>query len=93
MDVSFISLKLVLPAVVALVAPHAELVALIKPQFETRGQNLKKGIVRDPAVQAAVCDDIASALAALEWHVAGIVASPLLGGDGNHEFLIGAQRG
>jgi 23S rRNA (cytidine1920-2'-O)/16S rRNA (cytidine1409-2'-O)-methyltransferase len=92
-DVSFISLKLVLPAALALAAPQAELVALIKPQFETGGKNLKKGIVRDPAVQAAVCDDIAHALAALGWRVAGMVASPLLGGDGNREFLIGAQRG
>ncbi len=92
-DVSFISLKLVLPSALALVAPQAELVALIKPQFETGGKNLKKGIVRDRAVQVAVCDDIAGALAALGWHVSGVADSPLLGGDGNREFFIGAQRG
>jgi len=92
-DVSFISLKLVLPAALALVAPQAELVALIKPQFETGGKNLKKGIVRDPAVQAAVCDDIVRMLAALGCRSIGVTASPLLGGDGNHEYLIGAQRG
>ena len=92
-DVSFISLKLVLPAALALVRPPAQLVALIKPQFEAGRSALKKGIVRDPQVHAAVCDDIAAFVTSLGWRVAGIIPSPITGGDGNHEFLIGATRG
>jgi 23S rRNA (cytidine1920-2'-O)/16S rRNA (cytidine1409-2'-O)-methyltransferase len=92
-DVSFISLKLVLPAIGKLLAPRADLVALIKPQFEAPRRAIKKGIVRDAAVHAAVCDDIAACLAALGWRVGGLVASPIKGADGNREFLIAAQRG
>ena len=91
-DVSFISLKLVLPPTVALAKLPAQLVALIKPQFEAGRAALKKGIVRDPSVHAAVCDDIAKFVAALGWHVLGIVDSPIEGGDGNAEFLLGATR-
>ena len=92
-DVSFISLKQVLPASLALAQPAARLVALIKPQFEAGRQALKKGIVRDAAVQAAVCDDIAACLTTLGWTVAGVIPSPITGGDGNREFLIAASRG
>ena|SRR5579863_3032682 len=92
-DVSFISLKLVLPPLDDLLAPRATLLALIKPQFEAaRGDN-KKGIVRDAAVRAAVCDDIAAFLAGRGWRVTGLMPSPILGGDGNTEFFIGAERG
>ena len=91
-DVSFISLKLVLPAALALVQPPAQLVALIKPQFEAGRSALKKGVVRDPQVHAAVCDDIAALVATLGWRIAGIIPSPIAGGDGNHEFLLGASR-
>ena len=91
-DVSFISLKLVLPAALALALPPARLVALIKPQFETGRGRTKKGIVRDPQIHAAVCDDIAAFVTELGWTVAGIIPSPLLGGDGNREFFIGAQQ-
>src|SRR5437899_354858 len=87
-DVSFISLKLVLPATLRLAAMPALLLALIKPQFETR--RAKKGIVRDPLVHTAVCDNIASCLASLGWDVAGVIPSPIPGGDGNREFFIGA---
>ena len=90
-DVSFISLKLVLPAVARLCAPHAHLVALIKPQFEAGRRHLKKGIVRDTAVQAAVCDEIAGCLTGLGFNVLGTMPSPILGRDGNREFLIGAK--
>jgi 23S rRNA (cytidine1920-2'-O)/16S rRNA (cytidine1409-2'-O)-methyltransferase len=90
--VSFISLKLVLPPALALLRAPAWMVALIKPQFEAGRRQLKKGIVRDPQVYAAVCDDIAGVVAALGWRVAGLLPSPITGGDGNHEFLIGAQR-
>jgi 23S rRNA (cytidine1920-2'-O)/16S rRNA (cytidine1409-2'-O)-methyltransferase len=92
-DVSFISLKLVLPAALALAAPRAHLVALIKPQFETGGHNLKKGIVRDPVVHAAVCDDIAAFLGTLGCKRITIFHSPIAGSDGNREFFVGAQRG
>jgi 23S rRNA (cytidine1920-2'-O)/16S rRNA (cytidine1409-2'-O)-methyltransferase len=91
-DVSFISLKLVLPAALGLARGPALLVALIKPQFEVGRASLKKGIVRDAGVQAAVCDNIAAAAADLGWAVAGVIPSPILGGDGNREFLLGARR-
>lgn len=89
-DVSFISLKQVLPAALALVKPPAHLVALIKPQFEAGRAALKKGVVRDTAVHAAVCDDIAGFVASLGWPVIGVIPSPITGGDGNVEFLLGA---
>ena len=92
LDVSFISLKLVLPAAIALVRPPARMIALIKPQFEAGRRRLKKGIVRDPQVHAAVCEDIAGFVAALGWIVAGVIPSPIAGGDGNREFLLGAAR-
>lgn len=92
-DVSFISLKLVLPHVSGLLKPAAKLLALIKPQFEAGRRHIKKGIVRDPDVQAVVCDDIASLLTQLDWRITGRIPSPIPGGDGNHEFFIGAQRG
>jgi 23S rRNA (cytidine1920-2'-O)/16S rRNA (cytidine1409-2'-O)-methyltransferase len=91
-DESFISLKLVLPAALALATAPACLLALIKPQFEAGRGDVKKGIVRDPLVHARVCNDIAAFVGALGWSVAGIVPSPIAGGDGNREFFIGAQR-
>ncbi len=91
-DVSFISLKLVLPAALALAERRADLLALVKPQFETRKRNLKKGIVRDPAVHAQVCADIAQFIGALGCAVLGTFPSPIAGGDGNREFFIGARR-
>jgi len=92
-DVSFISLKLVLPSALALTKAPAALVALIKPQFEAGRARVKKGVVRDAAVRAAVCDDIAAFVGALGWRVLGIIPSPIEGGDGNVEFLLGAERG
>jgi 23S rRNA (cytidine1920-2'-O)/16S rRNA (cytidine1409-2'-O)-methyltransferase len=91
-DVSFISLKLVLPAALALAKKPAQLVALIKPQFEAGRAALKKGVVRDAAVRQAVRDDIAAFVASLGWHVVGVTPSPIEGGDGNVEFLLGAVR-
>jgi 23S rRNA (cytidine1920-2'-O)/16S rRNA (cytidine1409-2'-O)-methyltransferase len=90
-DVSFISLKLVLPPALALARPPAHLVALIKPQFEAGRAHVKKGVVRDAAVHSAVSEEIARAVASLGWSVAGIMASPILGRDGNREFLLGAR--
>jgi 23S rRNA (cytidine1920-2'-O)/16S rRNA (cytidine1409-2'-O)-methyltransferase len=92
-DVSFISLKLVLPPVLALLRSPAWFIALIKPQFEAGRQHLKKGVVRAPKVHAAVCDDITAFVVAQRWRVAGVIPSPITGGDGNHEFLIGASFG
>jgi 23S rRNA (cytidine1920-2'-O)/16S rRNA (cytidine1409-2'-O)-methyltransferase len=89
-DVSFISLKQVLPAALALAKPPAQLVALIKPQFEAGRGALKKGVVRDAAVHEAVCDDIAAFVSTLGWRVLGVTPSPIAGGDGNAEFLLGA---
>jgi 23S rRNA (cytidine1920-2'-O)/16S rRNA (cytidine1409-2'-O)-methyltransferase len=67
-------------------------VALIKPQFEAGRAALKKGIVRDRAVRAAVCGEIEKSVTALGWRVAGTIESPITGGDGNVEFLLGAAR-
>jgi 23S rRNA (cytidine1920-2'-O)/16S rRNA (cytidine1409-2'-O)-methyltransferase len=92
-DVSFISLKLVLPAIGKLLKSQATLLALIKPQFEAPRRAIKKGIVRDGAVQAAVCDDIAAFVGSLGWRVSGVMPSPIFGGDGNREFFIEAERG
>ena len=92
-DVSFISLKLVLPHALILLTERAELIALIKPQFEAGREHVKKGIVRDAAIQRAVCDDIAGFVESLGWRVAGVIPSPIEGGDGNAEFLLGASRG
>lgn len=91
-DVSFISLKLVLPAALSLAAPRADLVALIKPQFEAGRSAVKKGVVRDPAVHAAVCEEVAACVAALGWDVAKTFPSVIAGGDGNREFFIWARR-
>lgn len=91
-DVSFISLKLVLPAAAALATKPAQLVALIKPQFEAGRAALKRGIVRDAAIHATVCDEISQFVTVLGWRVLGIEPSPITGGDGNAEFLLGATH-
>jgi 23S rRNA (cytidine1920-2'-O)/16S rRNA (cytidine1409-2'-O)-methyltransferase len=91
-DVSFISLKLVLPRALALARLPAQLVALIKPQFEAGRAHIRKGIVRDAQVQAEVCSRVTDLVARLGWGVIGIIPSPIAGGDGNREFLIGARR-
>jgi 23S rRNA (cytidine1920-2'-O)/16S rRNA (cytidine1409-2'-O)-methyltransferase len=91
-DVSFISLTQVLPATLALVAGRGELIALIKPQFESGRRRLKKGIVRDPSVHAAACQRVAACVESLGWDVAGIMPSPLGGHARNREFLLGARR-
>jgi 23S rRNA (cytidine1920-2'-O)/16S rRNA (cytidine1409-2'-O)-methyltransferase len=133
-DVSFISLRLVLPAALALARRparpahvpekacpgldpgsepvfqkgHAQieesrahpdstqsgcaLVALIKPQFEAGRGAAKKGIVRDQATHDAVCATIQACVASLGWTVLGVIPSPIAGGDGNREFLLGARR-
>ena len=91
-DVSFISLALVLPAVLALAEPGATLIALIKPQFEAGPDHVKKGIVRDEKIHATVCDRIEMLASDLGWPKRGLIASPIEGGDGNREFLFCAEK-
>jgi 23S rRNA (cytidine1920-2'-O)/16S rRNA (cytidine1409-2'-O)-methyltransferase len=93
-DASFIGLETVLPAALALAAPGAWLVALIKPQFEVgKGQVGKGGVVRDPALHEAVCERIRTWLDGLPgWTVVDIVESPITGPEGNREFLIAAKK-
>ena len=93
-DASFISLRTVLPAAMALAKPGARLVALIKPQFEAgREQVGKGGVVRDPAVHEAVCAGIRDWLDGTgQWRVDGLTRSPITGPEGNVEFLIAATR-
>ncbi len=89
-DASFIGLETVLAAPLALARPGAVLVALIKPQFEVgKGRVGKGGVVRDPDLHAEVCDRVAAWLAARPgWRVVGLCPSPILGPEGNREFLI-----
>ncbi len=93
-DASFIGLSTVLPRALDLAAPGADLVALIKPQFEAGPEAVGKGgVVRDPAVHAAVCATVESWLEdVMGWTVLGITASPITGPKGNVEFLIGARK-
>lgn len=87
-DVSFISLRLVLPKVVALTKPHSTIIALIKPQFEAgRGKVGKGGVVRDPAVLRQVLEDVLRWAAENGLGVCGLTVSPILGPAGNREYL------
>lgn len=91
-DASFISLKLVIPAVLAFLHPGAHCVALIKPQFEAGREHVGKGgVVRDEAVHRAVCQSISDFLEAVGLRVKGMTSSPILGPKGNREFLILAE--
>ena len=92
-DVSFISLTLVLPPVLALAAPCATLVALVKPQFEV-GRALvgKGGVVRDGDAARAAVDRVATAIERAGLSILGTTPSPIAGGDGNREWLIAARR-
>lgn len=91
-DVSFISLKLVLPAALSCAVRPTFLLALIKPQFEAERRHLKKGIVRDAAVHEAVCRDVAAVAQGLGCAQIEVFPSPIAGGDGNREFFMGARR-
>jgi len=89
-DASFIGLRTALPKALALAAPGAHLVALIKPQFEVgKGRVGKGGIVREPELHREVCTTISEWLAARSgWRVLGVTDSPIEGAEGNKEFLI-----
>jgi len=93
-DASFIGLATVLPAALALTAGRAQLVALIKPQFEAGPSEVGKGgVVRDSSVHRAVCERVTGWLEAQPgWHVVGITESPITGPAGNREFLVYARR-
>jgi 23S rRNA (cytidine1920-2'-O)/16S rRNA (cytidine1409-2'-O)-methyltransferase len=92
-DVSFISLKAVLPVALSLAAAPMSLLALIKPQFEAARKHSRRGIVRDAAVHRQICDDIAAFASSLGCTDIRIFPSPIAGGDGNIEFFMGARRG
>ena len=89
-DASFIGLRTVLPAALALAAPGAHLAALIKPQFEVgKGRVGKGGIVREPELHDEVCETISRWLAEQPgWRMLGVTESPITGAEGNKEFLI-----
>jgi 23S rRNA (cytidine1920-2'-O)/16S rRNA (cytidine1409-2'-O)-methyltransferase len=93
-DASFIGLAKVLEVPLSFARPTARLLALIKPQFEAgRDEVGKGGVVRDPAVHARVCGEVAEWIAGQGWRVVGVVPSPITGPEGNVEFLIAAERG
>jgi 23S rRNA (cytidine1920-2'-O)/16S rRNA (cytidine1409-2'-O)-methyltransferase len=92
-DVSFISLRLVLRPVLALAGRPARLLALIKPQFEAPRERIKKGIVREAAIHRAVCTSVGDFAASLGCINIVSFPSPILGQDGNREFFIGAELG
>jgi 23S rRNA (cytidine1920-2'-O)/16S rRNA (cytidine1409-2'-O)-methyltransferase len=88
-DVSFISLAHILPVVPPLLAPGGRAIALVKPQFEAgRAEVRRGGLVRDPAVQARVIEEIAAAAARVGLHRAALEPSPITGAEGNQEFLM-----
>ena len=89
MDVSFISAALILPAVVALLEPRAEMIVLAKPQFEVgKGEVGKGGIVRDPALRLAAARKVAEALSSTGFQTIETMESPVPGAEGNIEYLI-----
>jgi 23S rRNA (cytidine1920-2'-O)/16S rRNA (cytidine1409-2'-O)-methyltransferase len=93
-DLSFISLSLVLPALVACAAPDADFVLLVKPQFEVgKGKVGAGGVVRDPAQRAAAVMSVAAAASELRLGAAGITASPLPGPSGNVEYFLWLRHG
>jgi 23S rRNA (cytidine1920-2'-O)/16S rRNA (cytidine1409-2'-O)-methyltransferase len=93
MDVSFISVTKIVPAILPLLTPHGKIIILIKPQFEVgKGEVGKGGIVREPEKQERVINEVNSAATALGLRVKGIIESPILGAEGNKEFLVLYER-
>jgi 23S rRNA (cytidine1920-2'-O)/16S rRNA (cytidine1409-2'-O)-methyltransferase len=92
-DVSFISQRLALPPALALAAERAWLVSLVKPQFEVGPAKVVKGLVKDEAALAEACAGVRGCVEALGWTSLGLIASPILGGEGAREFLYAAHRG
>lgn len=94
-DVSFISLTLIIPILVTLCQPGAPMVLLVKPQFEAGRSEVSKGrgVITDPAIHARVRDEVAASLTAAGCAIIGWMESPILGGEGNKEFLVHARTG
>jgi 23S rRNA (cytidine1920-2'-O)/16S rRNA (cytidine1409-2'-O)-methyltransferase len=92
-DVSFIGLKLALPPALRLASPDAWAVLLVKPQFEVGPRGVSRGgIVKDEDLRAAVVSELTAWMTSEGWHVLGVMDSPILGGDGNREYLLAAAR-
>jgi 23S rRNA (cytidine1920-2'-O)/16S rRNA (cytidine1409-2'-O)-methyltransferase len=92
-DLSFISLRLVLPALTACVRDDGDLLPMVKPQFEVGRERLGSGgVVRDPLLRATAVADVAAAAAELGWDAAGVTPSPLPGPSGNVEFFLWLRR-
>jgi 23S rRNA (cytidine1920-2'-O)/16S rRNA (cytidine1409-2'-O)-methyltransferase len=87
-DVSFISLRQILPVVPPLLKPRGDVVALVKPQFEAGRAEVRKGIVRDPGIHARVLEVVSAAATAVGLDVVASVPSPITGAKGNQEFLL-----
>ena len=87
-DVSFISLRLILPAVPPLLRPGADVVVLVKPQFEAGRTEVGRGVIRDPAIHARVVDEVSAAAAAVGLTPRATTPSPITGQKGNVEFLL-----
>ena len=92
-DVSFISLKLVLPVAAGLTREGGSIVALIKPQFEAGRNEGKKGVVRDPTVHQRIVEDMTAFSTGLGLDVVGVCDSPITGPAGNREFFLYARTG
>lgn len=92
-DVSFVGLNHIFPAVASLTQPGTPVVALVKPQFEVGREHLSRaGIVRDPAVRGKALETAKAFATALGFHVSDALDSPIQGGDGNHEYLLRLER-
>jgi 23S rRNA (cytidine1920-2'-O)/16S rRNA (cytidine1409-2'-O)-methyltransferase len=92
-DLSFISLRLVLPALVECAAPDADFVLMVKPQFEIAREQIRRGVVKDPVLRSQAVAEVALAAADLGLGVAGLTASPLPGPSGNVEYFLWLRRG
>jgi 23S rRNA (cytidine1920-2'-O)/16S rRNA (cytidine1409-2'-O)-methyltransferase len=91
-DVSFISLKLLLPVMNSLGGPGTIVITLVKPQFEVGPEHVQRGgVVTDPEIRRQAVDNIRQAMEQTGWHVFGAVESPITGPAGNHEYLLGAR--
>jgi 23S rRNA (cytidine1920-2'-O)/16S rRNA (cytidine1409-2'-O)-methyltransferase len=91
-DASFISLAKVLPRALSLAAASADLIALVKPQFEVGPERVDKGLVKDPEARRVAVEAVCAWLASLGWRVRATAQSPIAGGEGNVETLLWASR-
>jgi 23S rRNA (cytidine1920-2'-O)/16S rRNA (cytidine1409-2'-O)-methyltransferase len=91
-DLSFISLAMILPAIAAVADPEADVICLVKPQFEVGRTKVRVGLVPDPADREAAVRGVLDAAAALGLRTAGVMASPLVGAHGNREVLVHLHR-